>query len=300
MRPIRLSPFTTSEWSPPDRGGGGRVRPGEAGLVERPPRRPTVNTRKSPAAALFLVLAAAVLVPFVVAPLGSTVLKMTGVLTPAANRASAETRPLVGAVGANSAPQVVRNATNLIADGTFDAIPGPWIYTNGTTGAVTASRDPTARARLGHTTPVLRFDSMDDVFGSTLWTSAVSNPQSSSNLSQETAIRSEGTGSLKDEVTIAQNNQWAGAIRDDPLRWNWSGYDRLAIRMDKATPGTLWAWVYVQDEAGGNAWGLFSLVTGWYRYPVDLNAPLDVSNVTYVEVAFAGAAGGPPPRVLFD
>src|SRR3989442_9932612 len=61
--------------------------------------------------------------------------------------------------------------------------------------------------------------------------------------------------------------------------------------MDKATPGTLWAWVYVQDEAGGNAWGLFSLVTGWYRYPVDLNTPLDVSKVNYVEVAFAGAAG---------
>src|SRR2546428_4194001 len=169
MTPIRLSPSTTSEWSPRDGGGGGRVRLGEAGLVERPPRHRTVNTRKSPAAALFLVLAAAVLVPFVVAPLGSTVLKMTGVLNPAANRASAETRPLVGAVGANSAPQVVRNATNLIADGTFDAIPGPWIYTNGTTGAVTASRDPQARARLGHPTPVLRFDLLEADFGADHW-----------------------------------------------------------------------------------------------------------------------------------
>src|SRR2546426_2944576 len=288
MRPIRLSPFTTSEWRPPDRGGGGRVRPGEAGLVERPPRHPTVNTRKYPAAALFLVLAAAVLVPFVVAPLGSTVLKMTGVLNPAANRASAETRPLVGAVGANSAPQVVRNATNLIADGTFDAIPGPWIYTNGTTGAVTASRDPQARARLGHTTPVLRFDSMDDVFGANPWTPAVSNGQASSNLSQETTTRKEGNGSMQDDVTLTQNNQWAGAFRDDPLPWNWSGYDRLAIWMNKATPGTLWGWVYVQDEAGANSWGLFSLVSGWYRYPIDLNAPLDLAQINFVEVAFAG------------
>src|SRR3989449_8695599 len=288
MRPIRLSPFTTSEWRPPDRGGGGRVRPGEAGLVERPPRHPTVNTRKYPAAALFLVLAAAVLVPFVVAPLSSTVLKMTGVLNPAANRASAETRPLVGAVGANSAPQVVRNATNLIADGTFDAIPGPWIYTNGTTGAVTASRDPQARARLGHTTPVLRFDSMDDVFGANPWTPAVSNGQASSNLSQETTTRKEGNGSMQDDVTLTQNNQWAGAFRDDPLPWNWSGYDRLAIWMNKATPGTLWGWVYVQDEAGANSWGLFSLVSGWYRYPIYLNAPLDLAQINFVEVAFAG------------
>src|SRR2546422_360957 len=217
MRPIRLSPFTTSEWRPPDRGGGGRVRPGEAGLVERPPRHPTVNTRKYPAAALFLVLAAAVLVPFVVAPLGSTVLKMTGVLNPAANRASAETRPLVGAVGANSAPQVVRNATNLIADGTFDAIPGPWIYTNGTTGAVTASRDPQARARLGHTTPVLRFDSMDDVFGANPWTSSVSNGQVSSNLSQETAIRTEGDGSSGDEIAFASTGAATGTVYIDDI-----------------------------------------------------------------------------------
>src|SRR5256712_5078538 len=201
---------------------------------------------------------------------------------------------------ASSDPRVVRNATKLIVDGTFDAIPGPWIYTNGTTGAVTASRDLTARARLGHSTPVLRFDSMDDVFGSTPWVSAVSNPQSSSNLSQETVIRTEGNGSMKDDVTIAQNNQWAGAIRDDPLPWNWSGYNRLAIRMDKATPRTLWAWVYVQDEAGGNSWGLFSLVTGWYRYPVDLNAPLDVSHVNYIEVAFAGAAGAAGTVYIYD
>src|SRR5207245_10767025 len=135
------------------------------------------------------------------------------------------------------------------------------------------------------------FDSRVDAFRAAPWTSAVSNQQSSSNRSQETAIRREGSGWLRDDVMTAQSNQWAGAIRDDPLPWNWSGYDRLAIRMDKATPGTLWAWVYVQDEAGGNAWGLFSLVTGWYRYPVDLNTPLDVSKVTYVEVAFAGAAG---------
>src|SRR5437899_11291772 len=105
MRPIRLSPFTTSEWRPPDRGGGGRVRPGEAGLVERPPRHPTVNTRKYPAAALFLVLAAAVLVPSVVAPLASTALTMTRVSYPAANRASAETRPPAGPVGASCAPR---------------------------------------------------------------------------------------------------------------------------------------------------------------------------------------------------
>src|SRR2546425_5657413 len=257
----------------------------------RGPEVPSVKASTYRTAVLLLILAAVAFFPFILAPVNGTVAGTAGSADHANGLISAGPPPLAGGMVANSDPRVVRNATNLIVDGTFDAIPGPWIYTNGTTGAVTASRDPTARARLGHTTPVLRFDSMDDVFGSTPWTSAVSNPQSSSNLSQETIIRTEGSGSMRDDVIVSQNNQWAGAIRDDPLPWNWSGYDRLAIRMDKATPGTLWAWVYVQDEAGGNAWGLFSLVTGWYRYPVDLNTPLDVSKVTYVEVAFAGAAG---------
>src|SRR3989441_1736161 len=274
-----------------------RVRPGEIGLAERP-EAPSVKAQPYRAAVLFFILAAVAFVPFILAPVDGTVAGTAGFADHANGLVSAGSPPHAGGIVVSSDPRAVRNATNLIGDGTFDAIPGPWIYTSGTTGAVTASRDPTARARLGHTTPVLRFDSMDDVFGATPWTSVVSNQQSSSNLSQETAIRTEGNGSLKDDVMIAQSNQWAGAIRDDPLPWNWSGYDRLAIRMDKATPGTLWAWVYVQDEAGGNAWGLFSLVTGWYRYPVDLNTPLDVSKVTYVEVAFAGAAGAARTALL--
>ena len=249
----------------------------------------TVKTDKYPAAVLLLTLAAAILIPFVFGPVGVAHAGM-GSVGPASDRASSAAHT-AGDVVANSNPRVVRNATNLIADGTFDAMPGPWNYTNGTTGAVTASRDPTARARLGHTEPVFRFDSMDDVFGMTPWTSMVSNPQSASNLSQETAIRKEGNGSLHDDVTIAQNNQWAGAIRNDPLPWNWSGYNRLAIWMDRATPSALTAWVFVQDQVGGISLGQYALVAGWYRYPLDLNAPLDVSQVDYIAIIFTGAGG---------
>ncbi len=252
-----------------------------------------MRTKKHLAAVLLLALAAAVLMSSCIAPLGAAALKMTGSMKPGNEGASVDVSPVAGFL-ANSAPQLVRNATNLITDSTFDAVPGPWIYTNGTTGAVTASRDPQARARLGHTTPVMRFDSMDDVFGTTPWTSVVSNGQVSSNLSQETAIRREGIGSMRDDIAVTSNNQWAGAIRDDSLPWNWSGYDRLAIWMNKATPGTLWAWVYVQDESGENTWGLFSLVAGWYRYPMDLGAPLDLTRVSSIEIAFAstGATTG--------
>src|SRR5437879_12779454 len=64
--------------------------------------------------------------------------------------------------------------------------------------------------------------------------------------------------------------------------------------MTQRTPGTLSAWVYVEDENGQNTWGLFSLVGGWYRYPMDLGPPLDLTRVSSVEIAFAstGAATG--------
>src|SRR5712692_6661711 len=294
MEPIRLSSFTPNEARPPDRGGGVRVRPGETGLVKRPPEAPSVKTETYPAAVLLFVLALAFLVPSLLSPIGVTLATTAGSVDHVNDRASVGPTALDGGVVANADPWVVRNATNLIADGTFDAIPGPWVYTNGTTGTVTASRDPEARAKLGHTTSVLRFDSMDDVFGANPWTPVVSNAQESSNLSQETTIRKEGNGSMRDDVTINQNNQWAGAFRDDPLPWNWSGYDRLAIWMNKATPGTLWGWVYVQDQAGANSWGLFSLVSGWYRYPMDLSAPLNLAQINYIEIAFAstGATTG--------
>src|SRR5207247_2998019 len=132
---------------------------------------------------------------------------------------------------------------------------------------------------------------MDDIFGMTPWTSVVSNPQSASDRDQDTPSRQEGNRSLDNDVTIAQNNQWAGAIRNDPLPWNWSGYNRLAIWMDRATPSALTAWVFVQDQFGGISLGQYALVAGWYRYPLDLNAPLDVSQVDYIAIIFTGAGG---------
>src|SRR2546425_8588988 len=42
-----------------------------------------------------------------------------------------------------------------------------------------------------------------------------------------------------------------------------------------------------------------SLVPGWYRYHVDLNAPLDVSHVNYIEIAFA-STGATTATVYID
>src|SRR5438093_3008367 len=294
MGPLRLSPASLNEARPPDGGGGvGTLGLGRFASSRGHRGNTTVKTDTYPAAVLLLTLAAAMLIPLVFGPVGVAHAGM-GSVGPASDRASSGAHP-AGDVVANSNPRVVWNATNLIADGTFDAIPGPWNYTNGTTGVVTAGRDATARARLGAKTSVLRFDSMDDIFGPSPWVGAVSGPgKATSNLSQETAVRQEGTGSMRDDVTILQNgNQWGRAFRYDPLAWNWSGYDRMAIRMNKGSPTFVWGWVYVQDQKGGTAWGFFTLVAGWYRYAFDLNTTLDASAVDFLQVAFSGPVGTP-------
>ena len=245
---------------------------------------------------------AAVLLALAVALLAPSVGALPTVGGPLAWGASgAASKPAVPVTPvAESQPSIVRDAVNLISDGTFDTMPGPWTYANGTTGAVTASRDPTARARIGHTTPVLEFDSMDNVTGPTPWTNVTSGQTHAySNLSQETVVGVEGNGSLRANVTILKDNEWAGALRDDPLPWNWSGFNRMAIWMDKATSNPLAAWVFVQDQAGRGAWGQYALVTGWYRYALDLDAPLNVSGVDFVAIVFTGLAG-PTATVYVD
>src|SRR6266545_5590700 len=180
-----------------------------------------MNWNAYPMAVAAALLAAMLLVPSLLAPVPSGA-------TPAPPRISANhpvdagsertSRLRDSGPAESGVPFAPRNATSLVADGTFDAIPGPWTYTNGTTGVVTAEHDPTARARLGASTPVLRFDSMDDIFGPSPWVSMISNPGgATSNLSQATVTREEGTGSMRDDVMILANgNRWGGALRNDP------------------------------------------------------------------------------------
>ena len=203
-----------------------------------------------------------------------------------------------------SGVRLLGNQTDLVRDGTFDQAPGPWSYVNGTTGAVTAERESAGRARLGHTGPVLKFDSMDSISGPNPWVSVVSNPgDATSNVSQETVNRMEGTGSLRDVVTILQNgNRWGGVMRNDPLLWDWTGFNRLAFRMDKATPGFLSALVFVQDQTGGQAWGFWTPVTGWARYAIDLSPFTPALNVSAVDLIWFGfqAPVGVPETVYLD
>ena len=197
-------------------------------------------------------------------------------------------------VSVNSGLRLVNQARSLIQDGAFNQTAGPWTYVNGSTRQVVSARDPGGSARLWHLTPTIQFDSMDNVFGTHPWT-AVSSGKSSSTLSQSTFVRKEGTGSLRDDVTIGQQGgaNWVGAIRDDPGTWNWSAYDRLGVWINVNASG-LAASILLTNLGGQNwiSWIPQSLSPGWRRYIFDTSPSFGTNNqIDQVMVGFLGNLG---------
>ncbi|HYS99545.1 MAG TPA: hypothetical protein VEO20_02665 [Thermoplasmata archaeon] len=197
-------------------------------------------------------------------------------------------------VSVGSGLQLAAQATNLIQDGSFNLTQGPWTYVNGTTGQVLSARDAGRDARLWHLTPSVQFDSMDNVFGTHPWT-AVSNGQSTSTLGQSTGTRHEGSGSLRDDVTLAQQGggNWVGAVRDDPGTWNWSAYNRLGVWINVNASG-LAASILLSNLGGQNwvSWIPQSLSTGWHRYIFDVSPSFGTNDrIDQVEVGFLGSPG---------
>ena len=195
----------------------------------------------------------------------------------------------------SSGLRLINNATGLIQDGTFNLAPGPWTYASGTTNQVIAQRDPVGRARLSHSTPRFQFDSMDAVFGTRPWRS-VANGQSASTLAQSTAIREEGTGSLRDYVTINSqgSGSYAGAYRNDWGTWNWSAYNRLAIWIEGTNASGLSAFILMTNLAGVNwaSWMPQHLAPGWHRYVYDISAFSGTNDqIDQVQVGFTGGVG---------
>ncbi len=194
-------------------------------------------------------------------------------------------------VSVSSGLRLVDQAVNLIQDGTFDQTSGLWTYANGATGQVLAARDAGGRARLWHLTPRLQFDSMDNVFGTHPWV-GVGNGKSSSILGQSTTVRVEGSGSLRDNVTIGQQGggNWVGAIRDDPGTWNWSAYNRLGVWINVNASG-LAASILLTNLGGQNwvSWIPQSLTPGWHRYVFDISPSFGTN--TQIDQAMVGFLG---------
>src|SRR6266511_495099 len=197
-------------------------------------------------------------------------------------------------VSVSSGLRLVDQAVNLIQDGTFNQTSGLWTYANGATGQVLAARDAAGSARLWHLTPRVQFDSMDNVFGTRPWVSG-GNGKSSSILGQSTAVRVEGSGSLRDNVTIGQQGggNWVGAIRDDPGTWNWSAYNRLGVWINVNASGAA-ASILLTNLGGQNwiSWIPQSLTPGWHRYIYDLSPSFGSNNqIDQVMVGFLGNLG---------
>src|SRR3990170_1126178 len=190
--------------------------------------------------------------------------------------------------------RLLGDPSNRIRNGTF-ASGGDWTFNS--TGNVTAGLDA-GRARLNHSsagaTPIMQFDSMDDVFGPTPWTGAAFGGGSSSTLNQEFVFRIEGIGSLKDDITVgAGPGSYAGAYRDDAGTWNWSAFHRMTVWAAVITPGVQ-MYFHLQNGFGANPWDApgQSLQAGWYPYIFDLTPfPGDLSAVDRVDVRFTGPAG---------
>jgi len=197
-------------------------------------------------------------------------------------------------VSVSSGLRLVDQAVNLIQDGTFNQTSGLWTYANGATGQVLAARDAGGSARLWHLTPRVQFDSMDNVFGTHPWAS-VANGKSSSILGQSTTVRVEGSGSLRDNVTIGQQGggNWVGAIRDDPGTWNWSAYNRLGVWINVNASG-LAASILLTNLGGQNwvSWIPQSLTPGWHRYVFDISPSFGTNTqIDQVMVGFLGNLG---------
>jgi hypothetical protein len=188
----------------------------------------------------------------------------------------------------NSGVRLAGSAANVISDGTFDQAPGPWSYTNGTTRNVTASRDPTAKAKMGHDTPRTQFDSMDNPLVN--WNSIGSGGPLITDWARDTAVVQEGSASLRIGMSFPGGAGYAGAQRILGGA-DWSAYNRLALWLDRTTATPVEVYLFIRDlSATSDSTPPQTISSNWARYRFDFGAlAIDPSAVDIVEIRFTSA-----------
>ena len=176
---------------------------------------------------------------------------------------------------------------NLVANGDFSSS-GTWTYENGTTGAVTASRNlGSGELRHQSNNNSTQYDAMD-VVGT--WMIAGSGG-ATSQLRPENGIKVEGMGSVRDTISLSVDTEWAGLAKS--IAADFSPYNRLSLWLNTSFggPGQLSAVLHL--EAGAPNWTSAPLVlrNSWQRVEFDFTPfGRNLSSLLRLELRFTGAA----------
>ena len=160
--------------------------------------------------------------------------------------------------------ELVSDSTNHVANGDF-ALPSNWIFSNGTTGQVTAAREAASRDAMFRYNAGMDWDAFDQL---TNWTWSAP-PSTCCGISPDSSNKVQGSGSMKMTVNITSTASWVSALRSDSV--NWSGWDHLAVWINATdvSPPLSFNITAVVGSSPRNTTAI-PLTRGWNEVAVDI------------------------------
>jgi len=160
--------------------------------------------------------------------------------------------------------ELVSDSTNHVGNGDF-ALPSNWIFSNGTTGQVTAAREAASQDAMFRYNAGMDWDAFDQL---TNWTWSAP-PSTCCGISPDSSNKVQGSGSMKMTVNITSTASWVSALRSGSV--NWSGWDHLAVWIDATdvSPPLSFNITAVVGSSPRNTTAI-PLTRGWNEVTVDI------------------------------
>src|SRR2546425_7288446 len=160
--------------------------------------------------------------------------------------------------------ELVSDSTNHVANGDF-ALLSNWIFSNGTTGQVTAAREAASQDAMFRYNAGMDWDAFDQL---TNWTWSAP-PSTCCGISPDSSNKVQGSGSMKMTVNITSTASWVSALRSGSV--NWSGWDHLAVWINatNAGPPLLFNITAMVGASPRNTTAI-PLTRGWNEVAVDI------------------------------